>query len=589
MCNTSRGRGFSLTELLVVVAVILILVSVLIVSTQAIYGQAMQLKCQHRLEQIGHALQMYSTKHQGMMPKSWDQFSGRFWHQALAATYLDDPTMLACPSVGVPPTIGQPGQAIGVSRDTVEAYKKVLNWLKNEQDASGAFPVSDPDASWWAYPNAMTGFALMALFGYGCNDRHPPEFAETVRKAVEHLAGPAQIKTGANAGLITDRGMLPGESYSKCAYVHGIGLMALAAAVRTCEDPELRRKARDAAAIGIQWVGSQQPWHGCFNYSGGAVTGKADSSGTGWVYQGVGACRVAGVPVSSEVMAKAQVFLDHMAAANGKMGYRWYPPPEGPSTADWLDERHTAIGLCVRLLLGESPSSAIVQNQVNYITGDKSGIPRHIYNFTHPDGQYQLPGDGTDRYQFYHTTRGLRIIGGDVWATWHDGDTSIVAHGEPFEGYPKYVLKHLIDDPPDDEGNPMAHWPKPCASAGQGMGPQCGSMYATALSLCMLSYAYEEHWTDESYVQPTAAKCSYGYNNRLGNDRRRPAADTIMVMDYEHWEIDRDDIDVEKNDTEAKIATRHGGRANALCGDGSVRALDIDDITPGMWTPEAGD
>jgi prepilin-type processing-associated H-X9-DG protein len=46
---------------------------------------------------------------------------------------------------------------------------------------------------------------------------------------------------------------------------------------------------------------------------------------------------------------------------------------------------------------------------------------------------------------------------------------------------------------------------------------------------------------------------------------------------------------VEKNDGPELIAPRHGGQANALLGDGSVRPLDPEDVTDGMFTPQPGD
>ena len=84
-------------------------------------------------------------------------------------------------------------------------------------------------------------------------------------------------------------------------------------------------------------------------------------------------------------------------------------------------------------------------------------------------------------------------------------------------------------------------------------------------------------------------QCSYGYNNRLGADRRTVAADTILVMDYEHWEIDHDDTNAAYNDGPESIAVRHDGRANALMGDGHVRAFRPTEILPGMWTAKPGD
>ena len=60
-------------------------------------------------------------------------------------------------------------------------------------------------------------------------------------------------------------------------------------------------------------------------------------------------------------------------------------------------------------------------------------------------------------------------------------------------------------------------------------------------------------------------------------------------MDYEGWLISRGQTDPAKNDDDSKIALRHGGRANALLGDGRVESFRASDIKAGMWTPKAGD
>jgi len=60
-----RKHSFSLTELLAVVALILILVSLLIVTVGEMYGVAGRLRCQQKLEQIGHACQLFSNANDG--------------------------------------------------------------------------------------------------------------------------------------------------------------------------------------------------------------------------------------------------------------------------------------------------------------------------------------------------------------------------------------------------------------------------------------------------------------------------------------------------------------------------------------------
>jgi prepilin-type processing-associated H-X9-DG protein len=100
------------------------------------------------------------------------------------------------------------------------------------------------------------------------------------------------------------------------------------------------------------------------------------------------------------------------------------------------------------------------------------------------------------------------------------------------------------------------------------------------------------HWTEGSLV---GGKCSYGYNVHLGKNRKTPAADTIVLMDYDHWIINRavtsDDgeLDPARNDPPHYITPRHGGRANCMMGDGHVQSREPQEISEDMWTLEPDD
>jgi len=82
---------------------------------------------------------------------------------------------------------------------------------------------------------------------------------------------------------------------------------------------------------------------------------------------------------------------------------------------------------------------------------------------------------------------------------------------------------------------------------------------------------------------------SYAYNRQLGGHPGPVSPDTICLMDYTGWEIDRDGEDPDGDDDDGCIALRHGGRANAVFADGRVEALRLEDIRSGMWTPQPED
>jgi prepilin-type N-terminal cleavage/methylation domain-containing protein/prepilin-type processing-associated H-X9-DG protein len=565
MNNSGLKRGFSMTELLVVVAVILILMALIIVGVDSAYSYSNRLKCQHRLEQIGYAVQMYRAGSHDTAPVSWDPYTGRLWYQTLAQEYLTNPNVLACPSVGEVPPLegGGEGAAPDTTRENVPELLTALRWLDQQQVKEGTYKgrwTSDNTYK-GGYCCGVTGLCLMAFFTFGCNEKHPPEFAETVRSAVEFLCSDtAQYKTGSSAGLYKD-------SHATC-YGTAISVMALSAAVRICDDPELRDKARSAAQLGLNYLADIQADHGAYSYSTPA-TDKGDTNATSWVYQAFGAARLAGLHVPQSALDKAEVALEHIMRPTDGLSSYTFPPDGHPGW--WLQDRNTQVGLNARVTFGHSGGAWDVQKQLGFLTRKRSdGTPEHIYLLIH--GGYYYKGDGYDFYRHYHTTRALRQLGGPEWAEW-------------YAVYPPYFLKHLV---PEGEGT--AYFPKELAGSSTqvGGGTTVGDRYSTALGITMLADAFEDHWIDPSW-RPTVGRCSYGYNNRLGKSRRTIARDTILVMDYEHWEIDRDDIDVEKNDGPEMIAPRHGGMANALLGDGSVRALDPDDITDGMFTPEPGD
>ena len=333
--------------------------------------------------------------------------------------------------------------------------------------------------------------------------------------------------------------------------------MALAGASRMLQDAALRNKARQAAQLAINYIAAKQPSHGAFGYYGDPGEGYSDTSVCGWVYQGVAACAVAQVGVPSSVIDRAELCLAAIHDSSGRSTYWWTYPNGGGA---WLAERHTPIALTMRRLMGHPAGAADSQLQANWLMSGNRII------------NYQTGRNGKDIYGLYYTSLAMYRMGGTYWSTWH-------------AFYPDQVLLHM-----QYEGTDMVYWPADCcgSSSQYGGGTDVGKLYATAMAALTLESAFEEHWINPSWTPPTG-KCSYGYNNRLGVSQATPAADTILVMDYEEWEIDHDTIDVDNNDDDSDIAPRHSGRANALMGDWSVRAFYPEEITLENWTVESAE
>lgn len=100
MCVTPSGeRGFTLLELLFVIAIIGLLIALLIPGLQTAMRQVNSTVCMHNLREIGQALHIYRLENDGWLPnvdvESSDQLST--WWAKLVPKPLSDFNVLACP------------------------------------------------------------------------------------------------------------------------------------------------------------------------------------------------------------------------------------------------------------------------------------------------------------------------------------------------------------------------------------------------------------------------------------------------------------------------------------------------------------
>jgi type II secretory pathway pseudopilin PulG len=95
-------------------------------------------------------------------------------------------------------------------------------------------------------------------------------------------------------------------------------------------------------------------------------------------------------------------------------------------------------------------------------------------------------------------------------------------------------------------------------------------------------------WLFAADKEEESGTTSYGYNNQVGVEGKKQqtvAGDTIIVMDYHDWEINRNLF--WGLDANNMVAARHGGEANAVLADGSAVSIAPEDLTEAMFTPEA--
>ena len=88
MAGARRQRGFTLVELLVVIAVIAILAALLLPALQAAIERARRAKCMSNLKQIGTAKEMYVLMYKVETP----------WLSCLYPEFIDNAKLFICPS-----------------------------------------------------------------------------------------------------------------------------------------------------------------------------------------------------------------------------------------------------------------------------------------------------------------------------------------------------------------------------------------------------------------------------------------------------------------------------------------------------------
>ena len=105
-CRSSRQRGFTLVEILVVVAILALLSAILFSVYSKVSNNGRQLKCTNHLMSIGQAISMYADDHSGIYPNTplGPLAANCAWADRLLP-YTRDSSVFECPSAKNSPYI----------------------------------------------------------------------------------------------------------------------------------------------------------------------------------------------------------------------------------------------------------------------------------------------------------------------------------------------------------------------------------------------------------------------------------------------------------------------------------------------------
>ncbi len=94
-CSARLKRGFTLIEMLVVIAILALLISLVVPVVSNSLKKGRELGCLSNLRQLGQALVMYASDHNSQLPRYQD--SNGYWDEKLAKYLGEEATVFVCP------------------------------------------------------------------------------------------------------------------------------------------------------------------------------------------------------------------------------------------------------------------------------------------------------------------------------------------------------------------------------------------------------------------------------------------------------------------------------------------------------------
>lgn len=157
-------RGFSLVELLTVVAIIGVLASISFVAIGKARASAKQSACISHLRQLGVGFRLYAADHQGQLPpvvdltvnpgKKWEVTG---WFPQLMQAYVDVPTVWNCPAQPEERAFGQNGAwrarqnwyIPSYAINSVLAGKRILDVVDGVANGNNQILLTEGQANFW--------------------------------------------------------------------------------------------------------------------------------------------------------------------------------------------------------------------------------------------------------------------------------------------------------------------------------------------------------------------------------------------------------------------------------------------------------
>ena len=180
--------GFTLVEMLVVVAVIAMLVAILMPALGQARGKAREISCGNSQKQIGVAISFYIDDFNDWLPRhAGNQVGGWYYHQMFVGMqYFKDTKIFLCPSDLSPWSYSTcPGCSYGLNFRTcgmavADLSASASSWVTLTQLArwpkklSGAALLADngPDTGAFFHPTLTLAYVVPPQVVYGVTPRH---------------------------------------------------------------------------------------------------------------------------------------------------------------------------------------------------------------------------------------------------------------------------------------------------------------------------------------------------------------------------------------------------------------------------------